>query len=276
MVVMVTGAGGQLGRAIARARAVVALDRAALDVTDARAVAAALDAHQPDVVVNAAAWTGVDAAEAAPEAAWAVNATAPGVVASACAARGVALLHVSTDYVFDGLGGAPYREDAVPHPLSAYGAGKLAGEEAVRAAWPRHGILRTSWVYGPDRPGFVSAILRQARAGCALRVVSDQWGGPTPADGLARAVLAWVDALAERPWGTWHVCGLPHTTWHGFATAIVAAAGAGVPVAPVTTADVPRPARRPPDARLDPSRFTRRFGVAIDWREGLADVVRAW
>jgi dTDP-4-dehydrorhamnose reductase len=156
-----------------------------------------------------------------------------------------------------------------------YGASKLAGEEAVRAGLERHVILRTAWVFGPDRPGFVGAIAKRCRLGLPLRVVADVWGNPTPADGLAAAVVAVVEACGpaagrdRAPWGTWHAAGQPATTWAGLAEAVVAELGYGGAVEPIRAADWPTPARRPADARLDTAAFEEAFGVRIDWRAGL-------
>lgn len=276
--VLVTGGGGQLGLALARrgGEGVRALTRASLDVTDAAAVDEALGALRPRVVVNAAAWTAVDAAETHETQAWALNATAPGVLATLCAARGVGLVHLSTDYVFDGRAGRPYQPEDTPAPLNVYGRSKLAGEVAVREALAEHVILRTSWVVGPDRPNFVATMVRLAATQDRLRVVDDQLGGLTPADDLADAVLAVVDRWDEAPWGTWHVCGRPWASWYEVATEVVRACGSPAVVEAVPSSAWPTPARRPLDGRLDPTAFEGRFGVHIDWRRALPGLVAAW
>lgn len=267
MKVWVTGAGGQLGRQLL-ALGARGWTRQELDVTDEHAVGQAMQTARPDVVVHAAAWTAVDAAETHSTQAFAVNRDGTRHVARAAHAVGAALIYVSTDYVFDGRDG-PYAPDAMPAPLNVYGASKLAGEEEARQV-PRHLILRTSWVCSPGS-GFVAAILSRARRGESLRVVEDR-GAPTPANALAEAILSSVDQL-DGAWGTWHLCGHPHVSWHGFATALVEAAGLSVPVEATTSGD--RAARRPADARLDASAFEDRFGVRIPWRRALPWLVTA-
>jgi dTDP-4-dehydrorhamnose reductase len=283
MQVLITGANGQLARALSRLHPEWTFaPRSALDITDPSAVTTALSALRPDVVVNAAAYTAVDRAEDDAAAAWRINADGPAVLAAAAAQRGAALVQVSTDYVFgDGVG--PRAPGDPTGPLNVYGASKLAGEEAVRAGLARHVILRTAWVFGPDRAGFVGAIAKRCRLGLPLRVVSDVWGNPTPADGLAAAVAAVVaacgaaargdggpgDGARVAPWGTWHAAGQPATTWAGLAEAVVAELGYGGPVEAIRAADWPTPARRPADARLDTAAFEEAFGVRIDWRAGL-------
>jgi dTDP-4-dehydrorhamnose reductase len=276
--VLVTGGHGQLGVALARrgGARVVALGRDQLDLLDERSIVAALDRVRPRVVVNAAAWTAVDLAESHEAAAWAVNAEGAGRLARLCAARGVGIVQLSTDYVFDGAAGRPYQPHDPTRPLSAYGRSKLAGEAAVREANEQHVVLRTSWVVGADRPNFVATMVRLARGEGAMRVVSDQRGGLTPADGLADAVLAVVAAWNEAPWGTWHVGGQPWTTWHEVAVEVARLCGRSAPVEAITTAQWPTPARRPLDGRLDCSAFEERFSVSIRWREALPALVQAW
>jgi len=281
---LVTGASGQLGRALVEAAegvALVALDRAALDVTDAGAVRRAVEAHAPDVVVNAAAYTAVDRAEAEPERAFAVNRDGAANLASACAAAGVPLLHVSTDYVFDGAKGTPYVEDDAPNPLGVYGRSKWEGEEAVRARLERHVIVRTAWVFGAHGHNFVRTILRLAAERETLRVVADQRGCPTAADDLARALLGVARAVIEVPgrWGTYHYAGQPPTSWYGFAEAVVEEARmwrslAVRDVVPIRTDEYPTAARRPAEVALDCARIEAAFGIAAaPWRPALARVV---
>ena len=229
----------------------------------------------PDAVVNAAAYTQVDRAEAEREAAFRANAEAPAALAAACAQRGAMLVHYSTDYVFDGRGARPYREDDSAAPLGAYGASKLAGEQAVRASGARHLVLRTAWVYAAHGRNFLRTMLRLAAERDELRVVADQRGTPTPA-----ALIADVTAqlLAQAPLGSglWHLAATGETSWHGFAEAIVAGAHARGLIArkprvlPITTIDYPTPAARPAYSVLDCSALRRDFGIALpDWREGL-------
>ena len=277
MKVLVTGAGGQLGRALQRLGA-VGRTRAELDVTDAAAVAASLDELRPDLVVNAAAYTAVDRAESEPGAAFATNEVGARTVAAACAARGIALVHPSTDYVFDGEKPAPYVETDAPHPLGVYGASKAAGERAVLVEHPGAVVVRTSWLFSADGANFVKTMLRLAREKPVLRVVADQRGGPTFAGDLARIVLA----LAERraPAGIYHAAGDGPTTWHGLAVAVVdEAARAGraprVPVEPIGTADYPTAARRPRTSILDTGKLRALGIVPAPWIEGVRAVVQA-
>ena len=280
-----TGAGGQVGAEMARlgGAAVVGLDRSALDVTDRAAVRRAVRHVGPDVVVHAAAYTAVDRAEAEPDLAFAVNRDGAGHVAAACAEAGVPLVHLSTDYVFDGAKGAPYQPNDPPAPLGVYGASKAAGEAAVRAALDRHLVLRTAWVFS-GRAGFVATMLRLATERPRLSVVADQWGHPTPATALARACLRAARLAAEdrAPWGTWHVAGGPLATWHDLASeAVRVGAGRGVvpdvPVEPIATADYPTAARRPARVELDLGPSLAALGLGpIDWRGGVAAAVETW
>ena len=204
MRVLVTGANGQVGHALVRqgGAAVVGLDRAALDITDREAVRRAVGEHAPDLVVNAAAYTAVDRAEAEEETAFAVNRDGPAHLADACTEHGIPLIHLSTDYVFDGTKGrvpegTPYVETDPVHPLGVYGRSKAAGEEAVRERLGRHVILRTSWVFGDHGQSFVRTILRLGQERDALRVVADQRGNPTAAADIARVVLQIAERIAE-------------------------------------------------------------------------------
>jgi len=271
MRVLVTGARGQLGRALERAAAssghsFLGADLPELDVTDRRAVLAWVLAGRPDAVINCAAFTAVDAAEEREAEALAVNATAVGWLAEAANAAGALLVQISTDYVFDGESVRAYRENDPVAPLSAYGRTKLAGErEAARAR--RHLIVRTSWLFG-EGSNFVEAILRQVAAGTReLRVVSDQEGCPTYAEDLAGAILGLVERGAC---GVVHATNAGATTWFELAREIVRLAGADVAVTPVATAEAPRPARRPRRSTLDSSRLAARLGAPLpDWRDAL-------
>jgi dTDP-4-dehydrorhamnose reductase len=282
MTLVVFGAGGQVGRelaalAAARSLPVRAYARAEVDITDAAAVAAAI--RGADVVVNCAAYTAVDKAEADRDQAFAVNGTAPGVIAQACADAGAALVHISTDYVFRGDGDRPWREDDPIAPLSVYGASKAAGEAAVRAALPRHIIIRTAWVFAAHGSNFVRTMLRLGAERPELRIVADQRGGPTAAADIAAAILAIRDqALAPgfADWGTFHFAGAPAITWYDFAAAIFAEHGGAMPVLhPIGTADYPTPARRPANSVLDCGKINRVFGLdQPDWRQSLAAMLR--
>jgi dTDP-4-dehydrorhamnose reductase len=277
---LVTGGRGQLGRSLVRAAAargdaVVALARDTLDITVPAQIAAALRAHAPAVVINGAAYTAVDRAEAERDRAFAVNADGAGQIARACAAASVPLLHVSTDYVFDGTATRPYREDDPASPINVYGASKAAGERQVLDAGGV--VVRTSWLFGEGGPSFVHSMLRLARERPSLRVVADQHGCPTCADDLAAALLEL--ATRERG-GIYHACGDGPTTWHGFATAIVDEARRHTALAcervePITTAEYPTPARRPAYSVLDTGRL-RALGITVpSWRSGLRRVIAA-
>ncbi len=285
MKLLVLGANGQVGFELRRAAlpagmTMTALDRAGLDIARREDVFAAVARERPDLVINAAAYTAVDRAETETEAAFAANAAAPGHIAAACAGAGIPLLHLSTDYVFDGSKPEPYREDDPVDPLGVYGKSKEAGERAVRAALARHVILRTAWVYGVHGNNFVKTILRLAAERPELRVVADQHGAPTAAADIAAALVAIAGRIGagRGDWGTFHFTGAGATTWHGFAEAIVALAaphtGKRPPVAAIATADYPTPARRPANSVLDCSRIAAAYGiVARPWRTALAEVV---
>ena len=272
-----TGAGGQLGRCLAerlrghpRFSLCAALDRAALDVTDEKAVRRAVEAASPDVVANAAAMTHVDRCESEPELARRANALAPGWLAEAARAAGACYVHLSTDYVFDGRATRPYREEDPTAPRSAYGRTKLEGEERVRAACPGALVVRTAWVFGPGH-NFVATILqagaRARRGGPPLRVVDDQRGNPTYAGHLADALLWLVEADAA---GLYHVANSGTATWWELARAAVDAWGhPELSIEKVTTDEFPRPAPRPSWSVLDLGR-AERAGVRMPaWREGL-------
>ena len=280
---LVTGANGQVGHALMEAAPdeVLGLNRDALDITDPEAVRRALEANAPDAVINAAAYTAVDRAEAEPEAAFAVNRDGAANLADACAEVGIPLLHISTDYIFDGTKTAPYTEHDAPNPLGVYGQSKWEGEEAVRARLDQHIILRTAWVFGAHGANFVQTILRLARERETLRIVADQHGHPTPASAIAAALLhiARMAVARQAPWGTYHFAGRPPTTWYGFAEVIVAEAAAQEALAvhtlePITTADYPTSARRPANTLLDTTRITEAFDLAMpDWRSELSQLI---
>jgi dTDP-4-dehydrorhamnose reductase len=279
--ILVTGGGGQLARALANAAPgrVRVVGRPAFDFDLPESLDALFEAP-PAVLINAAAYTAVDAAEADADAARRANAEGPGRLAALCALHGTKLIHVSTDYVFDGAKGAPYAEGDAPNPTGVYGATKLAGEQEVLAALPSAVILRTSWVYAAIGKNFVRTILNAAKRGATLRVVADQIGCPTNADDLAQAALAVAAALAAGAdaGGIYHAAGSGHTSWHGFARAILAAAAPhGWPnpdVTAIATADWPTPARRPADSRLDGAKLRARFGVSLPpWQPSLIRTV---
>jgi dTDP-4-dehydrorhamnose reductase len=270
MRLLVTGAAGMLGHDVTAAATraghdVTPLSRRELDVTDPAAVRAAIAAARPDAVVNCAAWTDVDGAEAEEAAATAVNGAAAGHVASAAAATGAFCVQLSTDYVFDGTATEPYVESDAPAPLSAYGRSKLAGEHAVAQAAPgAHAIVRTSWLFGGHGGNFVATMLRLARERDAITVVDDQVGCPTFTGHLATALVA----IAERRLtGIHHVAGGGSCSWHDLAAAAFAATGAGVELSRGRTAELDRPARRPAYAVLRSERPD--TPVLPPWEDGL-------
>ena len=242
-------------------------------------LAALVQRVAPAIVVNAAAYTAVDKAEDDVDAAFRTNAEAPGVLARACALRDIPFVHYSTDYVFDGQGSRPYREDDPTAPLGVYGASKLAGEDAIRAAGGRHLILRTAWVYGQHGHNFMKTMLRLGAERDELRVVADQVGTPTPA-ALIADVTTELLGLRDAPSGTFHLTPRGETSWHGFAEAILeeALARGLIPrapkVIPVATSDYPTRARRPGYSRLDIGRLEQVLGRALpEWRTGLRQVL---
>ena len=275
--ILVFGQTGQVARELAAlAPDALCLGRARADLTDPAACAAAVVTYRPAAVINAAAWTAVDKAEDDEQAATVVNAAAPGAMAQACAAAGIPLVHISTDYVFDGQGSLPFAPDHPTAPLSAYGRSKLAGERAVRAAGGPHVILRTSWVFSAHGSNFVKTMLRLGAERQVLRVVADQTGGPTPAAAIAAACLTIADRLRRDPElsGTHHIAGAPDTTWAGFARVIMDMAHLPTRIEEITTADWPTPARRPANSRLDCAALEQAFGIPRpDWRAGLSAVL---
>ncbi|WP_163847535.1 dTDP-4-dehydrorhamnose reductase [Pseudooceanicola aestuarii] len=274
--ILVFGAQGQVARELDRRGQVTPLGRAACDLMTPGKAAEAIAAHTPELVINAAAYTAVDAAEDAPDAAHRLNAEAPAEIARACVRRDIPLVHFSTDYVYDGSGTPPRTEDAPTAPLNTYGRTKLAGEDAIRASGARAAILRTSWVFSAHGTNFVKTMLRLSQTRDALDVVADQHGGPTPAAAIADAALTLGQALRNgAAGGTWHFAGQPAISWAGFARAIFDRAGLDVTVRDIATADWPTPARRPLNSRLDCGALLRDHGIAApDWRAGLDDVLK--
>lgn len=280
MRLLVFGETGQLARELARrcpgGVEAAFLGRPAADLAEPSNCAAAILNSKADAVINAAAWTAVDLAEAEEAAATIANGAAPGAMAGACAAKGIPFLHVSTDYVFDGAGDAPFAPGHGPAPLSAYGRSKLAGETAVRASGARHVILRTSWVFSGTGNNFLKTMLRLGSERKSLRVVADQVGGPTPAAALADALHVAARAMAEgRAGGTYHYSGAPDVSWADFARAIMSAAGLSCRIDDIRSSEFPTAARRPMNSRLDCSSFTRDFGLGRpDWRIAIEDILK--
>lgn len=286
MKILVFGAGGQVGREVCRAAwpahyAIMPLDRRTIDITKSALVDAILARETPDLVINLAAYTAVDRAENEPEAAWAVNCAGAAHIAAACGDNAAPLIHLSTDYVFDGRKAEPYREEDPVDPLGVYGCTKEAGERAVRAALGHHVILRTAWVYGAYGGNFVKTMLRLAGARPVLRVVADQRGCPTAANDIAAALIV-ISGHIERGeaiWGTYHFAGGGATSWYGFAEAIFELASPRLPARPslvaITTSQYPTPAQRPMNSVLDCRKIKETFGISPPpWRASLAPVIR--
>lgn len=278
MRILVTGVTGQVGGAlVARlppSATILAADRSVLDLAEPQAIAGTLDRLGPDIVFNPAAYTAVDKAEDEPDVAMRINAEAPAAMARWAAARDVPLIHFSTDYVFDGSGERPWREDDAPQPLSVYGATKLAGENEIRSAGGTFLIVRTSWVYAAEGKNFVCTIARLARERTELRIVADQIGAPTSAaligDVVAGMLSEGVESLRElcaRAGGRVHLAASGETSWYGFACTIVEGLRArGVTLAverivPIATEDYPTRAQRPRNSRLDLTRLQDVFGI---------------
>ncbi len=267
--ILATGASGQVGTVLGRTVRAIDLDVLDLATGDPGPL---LDAHKPHAVINAGAYTAVDRAESERDLAFAVNAAGAGRLAEACAARGIKLVQISTDYVFDGRTERDYVEDDPTHPLNVYGASKEAGERAVLAAGGT--VMRTSWVFSSTGANFVKTIVRLALERPELRIVADQHGCPTHAAEVARMALL----LTEFPAGLYHACGDGPTTWHGFAEAIVAEARKHKPLAcervvPIATAEYPTPAARPLRSVLDTHKVRALGIVPAPWRDGLAQAV---
>ena len=278
--VLVFGAGGRVGNRLALSVpgeiAGKFLTRSECDITSAGAVQDAVEASRPDVVINAAAYTAVDDAESDPSRAFAVNAEGPRNVAAAAASVKARIIHISTDYVFDGETRLPYTPEDHPNPLNVYGKSKREGEIAVRDSNARSLVIRTSWLYDTEGRNFLRAVLERMMKGQPLRVVADQVGSPTSAAGLARIV--WVCATHPEIEGIHHWAGLGRASWHEFAVAIQELAisfglvKSAVMIEPVTSAEYGTPARRPRFSVLDSSALSKALGRSPDpWREALAD-----
>ncbi len=287
--ILVTGQGGQLATGLAEALPALGFEallvgQPTFEFDRPETIAAAFATHRPEAVVNAAAWTAVDAAEDAPSDVFRANAIGPAIVGQHCAALGIPLVQISTDYVFDGLKGAPYVEDDLPNPQSVYGRTKLAGEWAALAANPQTTVLRTAWVHAPMGKNFVKTMLHFGAERPVLRVVGDQHGAPTAAPDLADAIVAILDRIRTGGWqpayrGVFHATNQGATTWHGFAEAIFAAArpfgGPSPTVEAIATSDWPTKATRPMDGRMDGSRLAEVFGLTLPpWQDGLARTIR--
>ncbi|NIE80307.1 dTDP-4-dehydrorhamnose reductase [Asaia sp. As-1742] len=283
--ILVTGGQGQLATSLKTLGGdrVIVVGRPEFDLANPETMAATLARYTPALVVNAAAWTAVDLAESEIAGAEAANETGPAELARLCAAQDMPLIHVSTDYVYAGDKGSPYVETDPVTPQTVYGRTKAAGEQAVLKAQPKSVILRTAWVYSGHCKNFVRTMVNAGAKNTHLKVVGDQYGCPTNADDLAKAILGIADQI-EAGWqdrfaGIYHACGTGETSWHGLAVAALEEAvrhGQTMPVevTAIRTQDWPTPAKRPQDSRLDCSKLEQVFGIRLpDWRDGVARAV---
>jgi dTDP-4-dehydrorhamnose reductase len=281
MKILLTGASGQVGyqleRSLQALGEVVAVERARMDLSDLDQVREVIRAVRPGLIVNPAAYTAVDKAESEPALAHRINAEAPAIMAAEARLLGAAMVHYSTDYVFDGTKQGPYVETDTTKPLNVYGQSKLAGEQAIAKSGVPHLILRTSWVYGMHGKNFLLTMLRLANERVQLRVVADQIGAPTWSRTIAdttAAVLAQARAGGDAWWdqhsGVYHLSCQGQTSWHGFTEAIVARAGLACQVSPIGTADYPTPARRPANSVMSSAKLTSSFCAIPHWEQALS------
>lgn len=291
MKILLTGSNGQVGYELERTLQglgqIIAVDRSGMDLADPDQVRDVIRSVKPDVIINAAGYTAVDLAESEPALAMCINADAPALMASEAKKLGAAIIHYSTDYVFDGTKIGRYTEDDIPNPQNAYGRSKLAGEQAIQASGAAHLILRTSWVYGARGKNFLRTIQRLAQERDELRIVADQIGAPTWCRTIAEATAHIIvqlktnprsgksDGIADDLWrahsGLYHLTAQGQTSWHGFAEAIVAHASAGnkPSIVPIATQDYPLPARRPQNSLLSSEKLMRAFCGLPAWDEAL-------
>ena len=286
MRVLIAGRHGQVSRelqAVLSQHDLLVVGHEQLDLADSEAIRRQVRELRPDLIINAAAHTAVDLAESEPELAFAINATAPGVLAEEAATLGVPLTHYSTDYVFDGSKDGAYSEDDATGPLGVYGRSKLAGEDAIRAVGGQYLILRTSWVYSLHGKNFLLTMQRLLQEREELRVVADQIGAPTWAGSIARATAEMIEHWQNGhagPWGTYHLSGLGETSWFGFANAIADQLRAqGKPCArlePIPSSAYPTPAQRPLNSRLDCSRLQQAWNIRLpNWHDALLECLRS-
>ncbi|MBO2600176.1 dTDP-4-dehydrorhamnose reductase [Shewanella algae] len=286
MKVLITGCNGQVGHCLTeRLKSiadVLALDSKGLDITNSEAVFNTVAKFRPDYIINAAAHTAVDRAEHEVEFSYAINCDGPRYLAEAAKECGAVMLHISTDYVFDGMGNKPYQESDATGPQGIYGQSKLAGEQAVVAHCPQHLILRTAWVFGEHGNNFVKTMLRLAQGRDELNVVGDQFGGPTYAGDIADALISMVRYLEQgkQPqWGVYHFSGMPYASWFDFASAIFQAAERHdvltkkPKLSAILSSAYPTPAKRPANSRLDCSKIKNQFGIKpSDWNAALNNI----
>jgi len=278
MTLLVFGTTGQVATELrARAQGAIFLGRDAADLGDPAGCAAAIRAHAPTAVINAAAYTAVDKAEEEEALVTLVNGAAPTAMAEACAELGIPFVHISTDYVFAGDGEAPWSPGDPTGPLGAYGRSKLVGEEGVRSAGGTHAILRTSWVFSPHGANFVKTMLRLGAEREKLTIIADQIGGPTAAARIAATCLAIAEQLTQDPGksGTYHFSGAPDASWADFAREIFAQAGLPCVVEDIPTSAYPTPAKRPSNSRLDCAATQATFGIdRPDWKSDLTETLQ--
>ena len=275
--ILVFGKTGQVATELQRFSGVMALGRDDVDLSDPEASAVAIYKHAPKAVINAAAYTAVDRAEDEEYLASAINGDAPTAMGKACAALGIPLVHISTDYVFNGTGNTPYRPEDVTEPQNAYGRSKLAGETGIRESGAVYAILRTSWVVSGHGVNFVKTMLRLSETRGALNVVSDQIGGPTPARDIANACLLMAKQLIQEPSkaGIYHFSGAPDVSWAEFATEIFAQADRLVSITPIPTAEYPTATKRPLNSRLECHLTEQVFGIKRpNWQDGLKEIFK--
>lgn len=288
MRVLVAGGQGQVGSALGQVGQelgmdLVALGRTELDITDAASISTAFEKYRPDVLVNAAAYTAVDKAESEAELAYEINENATALLANACVVANIPMLHISTDYVFEGIKEGPYTEADSVNPLAVYAKSKEAGERALRERVERHIILRTSWVFGVHGNNFVKTMVRLAREHDHLEVVADQFGGPSSARGIALALLKVVSlykSSGDIEWGTYHYCQKPYVSWYQFAQEIIQQARElrliehSVSVSAISSTAFPTPVSRPLNSRLDTGALRRAFHIGdSDWRKDVGEVL---
>jgi len=290
MKLLVIGENGQLGWEVCRKGKNQGIDMSGLDlpdfdITEPSAVKKAVSQAGVSLVINASAYTAVDKAESEPELAFAVNRDGPAYLAASCAEIGIPLIHISTDYVFDGSKKGLYLETEPVSPLGIYGKSKAAGETEIRANLKEHIIIRTAWLYGLHGNNFVKTMVRLGREKEVLRVVADQYGCPTYAADLADAILTIATQTSEQCdviWGTYHYCGKGVTTWHGLAQTIFDLANQYdslmvKEVVPITTSEYPTPAKRPANSGMDCSLITKNLGISLrPWQESLADMLNRY
>lgn len=275
--ILVFGKNGQVATELAGLPETVCIGRDDADLSAPDQCATMIKQHAPQAVINAAAYTAVDKAEEQEALATVINGDAPGAMATACAALNIPLVHISTDYVFEGGGIAPWKPTDATGPLGAYGRSKLKGEEAVRAAGGTHAILRTSWVVSAHGNNFVKTMLRLGAERDALSIVADQIGGPTSAREIARTCHHMAEQLIDAPHetGTYHFSGAPDCSWADFARGIFALSGITCDVTDIASSQYPTPAVRPLNSRMDCSTTQQTFGIERpDWRAGLMDILQ--